>query len=239
MKAFNYLEYKQMEFYKSNTMNINNITILGDQIPGLTNEIKKLNEKGFCIYYIAYFKSEKECENFLGGKNGVSNFGFHFTMNDFIDNIRYGKNYLKANLDSNSLIGSLSDRDNEDINKINEEIEKNLGKKTYRLEMFNSVLHNYINVKFVNIVMQYILQEKDISINLIQKSAVGGHFFYIILLVIYGSLFLLIFWFIWIPTIRRLNIEIYKTKNMLAIIPVHILASLPNIRELLNISNKR
>ena len=239
MKAFNYLEYKQMEFYKSNTMNINNITILGDQIPGLTNEIKKLNEKGFCIYYIAYFKSEKECENFLGGKNGVSNFGFHFTMNDFIDNIRYGKNYLKANLDSNSLIGSLSDRDNEDINKINEEIQRNNGKKTYRLEMFNSVLHNYINVKFVNIVMQYILQEKDISVNLIQKNAIGGHLIYIIFLVIYGSLFLLIFWFIWIPTIRRLNIEIYKTKNMLAIIPVHILASLPNIRELLNISNKR
>ena len=36
--------------------------------------------------------------------------------------------------------------------------------------------------------------------------------------------------------IRRMNIEIYKTKNMLSIIPLQILASQPNIRILLNIS---
>ena len=38
--------------------------------------------------------------------------------------------------------------------------------------------------------------------------------------------------------IQTRNIEIYKTKNMLSIIPVKILASQPNIRELLDISTK-
>jgi hypothetical protein len=38
--------------------------------------------------------------------------------------------------------------------------------------------------------------------------------------------------------IRRMNIEIYKTKNMLSILPLQILASQPNIRELLNIARK-
>ena len=41
-----------------------------------------------------------------------------------------------------------------------------------------------------------------------------------------------------IPEINKLNIEIYKTKNILSIIPVQILASLPNIKTLLKISLK-
>ena len=38
--------------------------------------------------------------------------------------------------------------------------------------------------------------------------------------------------------IQTRNIEIYKAKNMLSIIPIKILATQPNIRELLNISTK-
>ena len=34
-----------------------------------------------------------------------------------------------------------------------------------------------------------------------------------------------------------MDVEIYKTKNMLSIIPVKILASQPNIKKLLNISS--
>ena len=35
-----------------------------------------------------------------------------------------------------------------------------------------------------------------------------------------------------------MNIEIYKAKNILSIIPIQILASLPDIKILLNLSSK-
>ena len=59
---------------------------------------------------------------------------------------------------------------------------------------------------------------------------------YIVFISVYFFLFLVYFTFYWFPMIKRMNNEIYKTKKMLAIIPVQILASQPNIKELLNIS---
>ena len=87
--------------------------------------------------------------------------------------------------------------------------------------------------------MQYIIKERNITMDLIKEDREGGYALYIILIAIYAAILIFIFGIYWIPMIRRLNIEIYKTKNMLGIIPVQILASLPNIRELLDISYKK
>ena len=87
--------------------------------------------------------------------------------------------------------------------------------------------------------MQDIIKERNITIDLIKEDREGGYAIYIIFIAIYAAILVFIFWIYWIPMIRTLNIEIYKTKNMLSIIPVQILASLPNIRELLDISYKK
>lgn len=47
---------------------------------------------------------------------------------------------------------------------------------------------------------------------------------------------ILLYFFVWIPFIRRLNTSIYKTKNMLTIIPRDVLASVWNIQKLLDIT---
>ena len=41
----------------------------------------------------------------------------------------------------------------------------------------------------------------------------------------------------WIPTIFSIDEDIYKTKNMLSIIPKDVLATIPGINKLLNLGN--
>ena len=55
--------------------------------------------------------------------------------------------------------------------------------------------------------------------------------FYVVLLILISLSFLIY----WLPMIKRMNITIYKTKKMLSIIPIRILASQENINGLLNI----
>ncbi len=110
----------------------------------------------------------------------------------------------------------------------------------YRLEIFNQEpSHTNLNIKFINVILPYVLNQRTVCVDSIQESIKGGYIIYIVLISIFAAIITFIFAAYWIPMIRVLNMEIYKTKNMLTIIPVQILASLPNIRELLNISNKR
>ena len=47
---------------------------------------------------------------------------------------------------------------------------------------------------------------------------------------------LIVFIVLWIPFIKKVNTSIYKTKNMLTIIPRDVLASVWNIQQLLEIN---
>ena len=238
-KVYNYLNKKEDEFYKTNVDNLNKIFSLRNKIPGLNDDINELNKKGFCSSYIATFKSTKDCEDFVGGKDSILNFDFSFIVNEFVEDIRYGKKSFIIFVNLNCVLGNLTFPEYQNVSDIAEQMKHYPGWKVYRLAFFNQFLHSRITTKFMNIMMPRILEERNISINSIQKNMENGYVVYIILIIIYGTIFLILFWVYWIPFIRTLNMEIYKTKNMLTIIPVQILASLPNIRELLNISNKR
>ena len=239
MKVHNFLIKKEEEFYETNINDLNIMYSLQEKIKGLKEVIDKLKEKGYCNSYFSKFKSEEECKNYVGGDKGLLNFGSSFMLNDFVEDIRYARSCLQNFLGHNALLGNLTDPEHEDIVALNKTLAENPGMKVYRLEIFNQFLHERINVKFMDILMQYMLNERNVTIKFLKEDREGGYAIYIILIAIYAAVFVLIFSIYWIPLIRRLNIEIYKTKNMLAIIPVQILASLPNIRELLNISYKR
>ena len=232
-----YSSSKQALQFLSNQLN--NLQI---QIKGLKDDIDNLKQKSLCSSYIIKYSSIEECEESIGGKNGILNFGFTFIINDFFEEMRYYRNIMNSFLVYNAFIGDLNKLDEDYINQINEQIKELKAIAPYiyyRLEIFNQNIHYDLVTKFLNVILQYILQEKDISTDCILKYIEGGYIIYIVLISIFALIICGIFWFYWIPMIRVLNMEIYKTKNMLTIIPVQILASLPNIRELLNISNKR
>ena len=219
-----YLKYKEnIDFLYTNLLKIKN----------LYKEDLKLMESSLCVSYISYFNSSEQCEEYMGGKEGIISLGFFLMVNLFIEEIRTARNYMNYLLDENLIIGNLTRENNGDIiftlnNSIN---------LIFRMKVFNMEQTHYrLNIIFLNIILQYIDKERDLTFVGLDKYTMNEHQKYIIILIAYITIFILIFSFYWIPRINSLNIEIYKTKNMLSILPIQILASLPNIRELLNIS---
>ena len=235
--VYEYLINKEKEFYTSSAEDIKNLTVLNSHIKGLYANYIKLQENGFCSFYVSYFKTSEECENYLGGKDGILSLGFHLIVNTFVEEIRNSRNYMKLLLEQDMVVGNLSKNIDNYSSDVIFELEKN-DTKIFRMKVFNMKQTHYrLNIIFLNIIMKYIDEERNITMEAIQDSINNGHIKYIISIIAYLFIFLVIFIFYWIPMIKRMNVEVYKTKNMLSIIPVQILASQPNIKELLNISN--
>ena len=195
-------------------------------------------DKGYCESYVCYFKSKEECINYMGGENGILSLGFDILINSFIEEIRNAREFMKLLLDKQVLVGNLS----EVIDLFEDDTTYGLNLNDsliFRMKVFNmEQTHSRLNIIFINIILPYINQERNITFKAIEKSVTNQHIRYVIVLIVYIVCFLIIFMFYWFPDIQKLNLEIYKTKKMLSIIPLQILASHPNIRELLNISTK-
>ena len=233
---YEYLLEKEKNFYSTNTECINYLTVLSGKISDLYRNYLILQDIGFCGSYISYFNSKEECEDFIGGKDGIINMGFHVLINSFIEEIRNARNYMKLLLDNKILIGSLSDIIDINADDTTYGLDTNKTLK-FRMIVFNlEETHSRLNIIFLNIILQYIDKERNITMYAVENFVTNEHIKYVILMIIYIFIYLLTLFFYWFPMIRRMNNEIYKTKNMLSIIPVQILASHPNIKELLNIS---
>ena len=222
LSAFEYLTNIEDNFYSFNE-NTNYITD---------------KTKSFCNSYLAYFNSEKECQDYMGGKDGILSLGFHLIVHSFLEEIRNSQDYAKLLMERKLITGNLTELTPEDVNDTYYGLDTN---KTliFRMRLFNlRESHFRENVIFLNLILQYITGEKEIIEKSIRNALNNSNVIYMILISIYQFLFFLYLIFYWFPMIKRMNDEIYKTKKMLCIIPVQILASHPNIKELLNISMK-
>ena len=238
LPVYDYLLKKEESFYSSNTQAINYLTLLSGSINGLYNNYLILQENGFCGSYISYFNNKEECEDYLGGKDGIISLGFHILINSFVEEIRNARNYMKLLLDYKILVGNLSKIIDSNFNDTTYGLDVNETLK-FRMMVFNiEQIHSRLNIIFLNIILQYINQERNLTVNIVDNSVTNGHIKYVITIIFYILLFLILFIFYWIPMIGGMNIEIYKTKNMLSIIPIQILVSQRNIKELLEISTK-
>ena len=238
LPVYDYLIQKEETFYSSNTENIYYLNSNSHNIKDLYENYIVLQEKGFCNSYSSYFSSSKQCEDFIGGKDGIISLGFHIMINYFVEKIRNARNYMNLLLDKKIVVGNLSKVIDASSNDSNYNLNNN-DSLMFRMKVFNmDQTHFRLNIFFINIILQYIDEERNMTSSLIEKSINNSYKVYMIVLIIYVVIFLLIFFLYWLPMINSLNIEIYKTKNMLSIIPVQILACQPNIKELLDISTK-
>ena len=236
LPAYEYLLNQEESFYSSNTEIINYSLTLNNVIAEFKNNLEAIQKIGLCGFYVTYFNSKEECENFMGGKDGIISLGFSIFINFFIEEIRNARNYMKKLLDDQILVGNLSNLIDINSNDTTYGLDKNKTLK-FRMKVFNlEQTHSRLNIIFFNVVMQYINQEKEKTIKSVIEDIYNKHLIYIIPMIVYIFIFLLLFIFYWIPMIRRMNNEIYKTKNMLSILPLQILAAQPNIRVLLNIT---
>ena len=104
--------------------------------------------------------------------------------------------------------------------------------------VYNSLdIHPDVNYMFNFGILTFINQERNLTIEKMMETFNAKSINYIISMVTFFFL-IVIFYIIYLnPVINGIKILIYKTKNMLTIIPVEILTSQTNIKNILNISD--
>ena len=207
------------------------------KIPEFLEKYEDFHSKTLCSRRNqAYFSSEEECQEHM---QGISNYGFSVVHTSVTEEIRMYKNMVNQLLTNESVIGNLTLYGSKYWS--DEEIENELKSKIhlrvyYRVYLFNNnSFHKDINVLFNNVIYPYIDTERALTIDSIINAIENKEKTYILY---FGGLlvaFTLLFLIYWVPMIKNLNISIYKTKKMLSIIPLHILASQTNINALLNL----
>ena len=235
------LVMREKTIYGNWTTDVNNITAYTKTLIN-NKDIRESLNKSLCSYNITgYFKSESDCIKEVGNSYNQDINTFCY---GFIDEIRIKKNIIRILLESGIIIGNLTEYKTEDWYKMyydlfNNETNKDITtKKIFRLELFNDgYFHNISNIYFINVILPYLNENRKIIFE--NLTIVGKNNIFFFLLSIFVSFLVAIYIFYWSPNIKRLNRIIYETKNMLKIIPMHILIADVNIKTLLHISMKK
>ena len=235
--VYDFLIKKEEELYSTSTNDIDKLTTNIIFINNLKEQYIQLTQNIFCNKFINdYFKNKEECLKYIGLEDELKNLGFNFLVHNFIEDIRIKRNYVKLLYDNNLIVGSFIDYYYDYEITDNERFRLNNTNILFKLDLFNdNEIHAKLNIIFLHIILPYIEEERKLFFNTIENNLKNGEYIYIILIIchiIFITLTTLIFW---IPQIKKMSEEIHKTKNILSIIPLKILSSLPNIKLLLNI----
>jgi len=212
MPILEYLGEAEKEFYATFTSDLSYIS----------DNCYKVNK--LCDIYtdIQKSQSDKNIEKSGQYMEIITSLGFFSLVSFWVEEIRIKKHYvLMLEEDKNA-----SNNDN---------ITYFTNRKIY---LFNrQEIHPDINYIFISVILPYIDEERYSSIDRIIIEINSKHLFYIIILVIYFLIIIIIYILFWMPIINNIKYLIYKTKNMLRIIPVEILEAQTNIKSLLGVSD--
>ena len=196
----------------------------------------EINTQNLCSLNLTdSFNSIEECEEKYTNK---LKYDFIIFATNFLEEIREKKNFVKYLLNTGKIIGRLNKYTlglwmSDVLIPKKGIINPNTPNDTmFRLNLFNNeTIHNSLNTIFINIIFPYINKNRKIILETF--SLEGYNFLFIILTIIYLIIVSIIYIVYWFPIIISLNNFIYKTKNMLTIIPINILASQTNINLLM------
>ena len=145
---------------------------------------------------------------------------------------------VKYIIENNKTLGRLNDY-NQDIWLKDERIPRvgrnNSGEYIFRLDLYNDdTVHGYLDLIFVNILLPYIdINRKHI----IPYLSIEGKDYYLRLTTTFYVIIVAGIFFVYLLLkIKIINKHIYKTKNLLRLIPLNILLSLGNIKSLLDLN---
>ena len=186
-----------------------------------------------CSYSLTgFFKTVEECKDKVGN---IINYDFSIITTNFIQKIRSSKNMVKYKLEKESILGNLTNYDLDTWSLWNNDIQPDGNRNfEFKLNLFNNeTLHSYINLVFINIFLPYIDTYRKIISNRVSIEGYEGKIILIFILFIF--LLILIFTFYLFPRVNYLSDFIYKSKNMLSLIPITILTDHSNIKSLLKL----
>ena len=131
-------------------------------------------------------------------------------------------------IDENNITEKLSKYEKEEY-----EIKDN---ETFRLELFNNdTIHTNLNIIFLHALLPFYLGILNLTTSSIEEAVANVDSPYLIIMICNIVINTILFLCIWIPFIKNMNSIIYNAKKILGIIPIHILATLSNIKRILEL----
>ena len=201
----------------------------------MDNEMIQLKSRELCTFYITdSFNSTETCKKEFGK---ILNYDFTIFSTNFIQKLRNIKNMVLHKFRTELVLGNLTNYDvdlwdnwGNTYSQQNESFNF-----SFKLDLFNDeILHSKMNLMFINIFEPYINENRKAILKYLSINGFKTHFillFFILILLIF-----LIFFIYFLPMVNFLSNFIYKTKNMLSLIPMPILTAQGNIKSLLNLS---
>ena len=234
MNPLELLVRSELIAYDTITDDVRVITdFLGNYIQ-MTEEIVKLNTRNLCSYTLTdYFQSIDDCKVAFGK---ILDYNFNIFATNFIQKIRNLKNVVKYKHETEFIIGNLTKYEIDEWKTWKEKQINGTGKKyLFTLDLFNNeTIHSNLNLIFLNIFIPFIDENRKAILD--NVLILGFQNKLLLIFSIFILLLLLIFLCYLFPKINSLSDFIYKTKNMLSLIPMTILTSQSNIRSLLKLS---
>ena len=229
---FDILQEIEINFYNSTWDLLTYSNNFINQNIKINDEMINVFSKDFCSYYMTdYFDSNEECKSKY---SYIIGYDFSIFATNFLQNIRYLKNIAKYTFETENIVGELAVEEDQDLERI-KELEQSGQKFIFKLDLFNNeTLHMEMNSIYINILLPYIDSLRKVLLNSI--SIGGKELLFILLFCLYLFLIFLICFAYLLPMIRYLNNSIYKTKKILLLIPMKILASQINIKSLLKLN---
>ena len=238
MLPFDYLEKTEKDSYETLSDDVEFINDFLKTYLSDNKEVQDMLNQSFCNYnFTDKFSSYEDCKQTLGQ---ILNYDFSIVAANFIEELRINKFLLKYLLSTGTIKGNLNDYNQTKwLNDptIPKKDEDYTGPNIFRLDIYNNeTLHAHLDLIFVNIILPYIdINRKYILPNL---SIDNRDFLLYLTSVFYGIFVLLIYFVYLLLKIRFINRHIYKTKKMLTLIPINILASQKNIKQLVYLSEE-
>ena len=178
-----------------------------------------------------YFESDDECYSFM---NNATKYGLDLTASYFIEEIRFADHIRRyyhstvENINNLTLMGTEQYINNWPTDP--NELEKFSIRDP--INIFNSDLLNDLSIFYRNFMIPLYTGLRVINIDTIQENLNETNNLYSLLFIVYISIFSFIFFFYWIPFVNNLNVVLYKTKNLLSIIPKEVLMNINGIYSL-------
>jgi hypothetical protein len=202
------------------------------RIPGTYHQLyTHIYVTNACEHRSEYFATEQQCQQFMSRS---TNFGLEVMLTYFVEEIRYAKSLTeKANIDRNNI--------DYDFNLTY------LGTDQYKQQLPNDMsllniedynkddVHLNMNIMFNHLIITNHNVLRDNFRNCVNTQLRSMKLTFILVLAAFLGVVVVVYFGVWVPFEKQLNQTIYKTKNMLCIIPKEVLASLTNIHKLLDI----
>ena len=225
MNSYEYLIQKEKGVYESLTQLIKNTNkTLSDIVNSNPKYLQAIN-KHYCSFIETdYFNSFEKCINKFGN---ILSLDFYNFMGYFLEQIRIRKNIVKYLLENEIIIGNLTKFDKKEMDIISEMI--NNTNAIFRLDLFNDEkLHVDLNELYFNIILPYLKSISNIFRFFGEKDE--DLFYFVLSFIFFIIILSIIIYFCYFHLINYFNKQIYKTKNMLSIIPIDFLLYNSNIK---------